>query len=234
MPGAGFFVAPRKILTCVHVAGVSEALTLWWERDGQPPLEVRVIDRAATLTGKGRPIPALDEDYPDIAVLTINDIGDHPCVAIESEWPSPGDKLQAFGYPREGGAVQLTPAQLTYRGTHGTMPTAYLDLGSDTIKPGMSGAAVLNLRTQAVCGVVVASKHPTRPDGALAVPWSAIVEDLSEVVAANASFHATDRRWHDAATAQSATSSEYGHQVASLTQIPAAATDTLKVIQTIR
>ena len=32
----------------------------------------------------------------------------------------------------------------------------------------MSGAALLNLRSGAVCGVVVASKHSAHPDGALA------------------------------------------------------------------
>ena len=97
--------------------------------------------------------------------------------------------------------MRLTPAQLTYRGTHGTLPTAYLDLASDTIKPGMSGAAVLNLRSGAVCGVVVASKHPSRPDGALAIPWSAIAADLAAVLDANSVFHATDKRWEEAAAA---------------------------------
>ena len=98
--------------------------------------------------------------------------------------------------------MQLTPARLTYRGTHGTLPTAYLDLASDTIKPGMSGAAVLNLRSGAVCGVVVASKHPAHPDGALAIPWSAIDTDLAEVLAANRAFHRQDRRWEEAAASR--------------------------------
>src|SRR5262249_28326498 len=106
-----------------------------------------------------------------------------------------------FGYPREGGAVQLTPARLTYRGTHGILPTAYLDLASDTVKPGMSGAAVLNLDSGAVCGVVVASKHPAHPDGAWAIPWSAIVTDLRDVLAANRAFHLQDRRWAEAVAA---------------------------------
>ena len=35
MPGAGFFVAPGKVLTCVHVIGDSAALVVRWERDGQ-------------------------------------------------------------------------------------------------------------------------------------------------------------------------------------------------------
>ena len=115
------------------------------------------------LADRGRPIPALDRDYPDIAVLDIDGLDDHPCVAIDAEWPAQEDGFQVFGYPREGGAVQLTPARLTYRGTQGTAPTTYLDLASDTVKPGMSGAAVLNLRSGAVCGVMVASKHPAQP-----------------------------------------------------------------------
>ena len=107
-----------------------------------------------------------------------------------------------FGYPREGGAEQLTPARLTYRGTHGTTPTAFLDLASDTIKPGMSGAAVLNLRTGGVCGVVVASKHPARPDGALVIPWPQVETALSEVLAANRAYQLRDLQWATAAGRQ--------------------------------
>ena len=202
MPGAGFFVAPGKVLTCVHVIGDSAALVVRWERDGQPALEARVSGRVAVLADRGRPIPALDRDYPDIAVLEVDGLDGHPCVRIDPEWPSQEDSFQVFGYPEEGGAVQLTPARLTYRGTHGTLPTAYLDLASDTIKPGMSGAAVLNLRSGAVCGVVVASKHPAHPDGALAIPWSAIDADLADVLAANRAFHLQDRRWEEAAAAR--------------------------------
>ena len=201
-PGAGFFVAPGMVLTCVHVIGDSTALVVRWERDGQPALEARVSGRAAVLADRGRPIPALDRDYPDIAVLEIDGLEGHPCVRIDPEWPSQEDSFQVFGYPEEGGAVQLTPARLTYRGTHGTLPAAYLDLASDTIKPGMSGAAVLNLRSGAVCGVVVASKHPARPDGALAIPWSAIDMDLADVLAANRAFHTVDRRWEEAAASR--------------------------------
>jgi tetratricopeptide (TPR) repeat protein len=199
MPGAGFFVAPGRVLTCVHVIGDSAALVVRWERDRQPVLEAPVCRRVAVLAGAIRPIPALDRGYPDIAVLEVDGLDGHPCVSIDLEWPSLEDSFQVFGYPQEGGAVQLTPARLTYRGTHGTHPTAYLDLASDTIKRGMSGAAVLNLRSGKVCGVVVASKHPAHPDGALAIPWSAIDQDLGEVLAANRAFHRQDRRWEAAA-----------------------------------
>ena len=198
--GAGFFVAPGKVLTCVHVIGDSAALVVRWERDDQPPLQARVSSRIAVLADRGRPIPALDCDYPDIAVLEIDGLDGHPCVRIDPKWPSQEDSFKVFGYPKEGGAVQLTPARLTYRGTHGTSPRAFLDLASDTIKPGMSGAALLNLRSRAVCGVVVASKNPAHPDGALAIPWSAISTDLADVLAANRLFHLQNRHWEEAAT----------------------------------
>ena len=201
MPGAGFFVAPGKVLTCVHVIGESAALVVLWERDGQPVLEVPVSGRVAVLADRGRPIPALDRDYPDIAVLEVDGLDDHPCVDIDPSWPSGEDRFLVFGYPMEGGAVQLTPARLTYRGAHGVAPTTYLDLASDTIKPGMSGAAVLNLRSGAVCAVVVASKHPAHPDGALAIPWSAVATELGEVLAVNRAFHLGDTRWGEAAAA---------------------------------
>jgi Trypsin-like peptidase domain len=206
--GAGFFVAPGKVLTCVHVirdcaalAVPRERLAVRWERDGQPALETERCRPVAVLADKGRPIPALECPYPDIAVLEVDGLDGHPCVGIDLEWPSQEDGFQVFGYPEEGHAVQLTPARLTYRGIHGTLPTAYLDLASDTIKRGMSGAAVLNRRSGAVCGVVVASKHIGHPDGALAIPWSAIVTDLADVLAANRAFHAIDKRWEAAARA---------------------------------
>jgi tetratricopeptide (TPR) repeat protein len=201
MPGAGFFVAPRIVVTCAHVIGDSEELRVRWERDGRPATEAPVKLRVAVLADGGRPIPALDTDYPDIAVLGVDGLDEHPCVLVDGEWPSLQDTFQVYGYPREGGAVQLTPARLAYRGTHGVQPTAYMDLASDTVKPGMSGAALLNLRSRAVCGVVVASKHVAQPDGALAIPWSVVEPRIRAVLTANREFHDRDRRWAGAAAA---------------------------------
>ena len=65
--------------------------------------------RVLVLANRGRPIPALDRDYPDIAVLEVAGLDGHPCVGIDTEWPAHEDSFQVFGYPQEGGAVQLTP-----------------------------------------------------------------------------------------------------------------------------
>jgi tetratricopeptide (TPR) repeat protein len=193
--GAGFFAAPGVVLTCEHVVVGGGPLTVRWERDRHEPVEVQVKGPPMVAPRRGRPIPALECDYPDVATLKVEGLDGHPCLLLEEGWPEPGDEFQVFGYPAEGGAVLLTPARLSYRGLHGTAPAVFVDLGSDTVKPGMSGAALLNMRTGAVCGMITASKHPDRADGALAVPWAEIAADLAEVAAANRAFHGADGRW---------------------------------------
>jgi hypothetical protein len=204
MPGAGFFVAPGTVLTCAHVIGDSTSLTVRWERDGAAPSVLAVTGPPLILPSRGRAIRNLDRDYPDIAVLSVEAPGAHPCVRLDLVRPEHGDHVVVFGYPEEGGSVHLTPAGLTYRGLHGTSPTSFWDLGADTVKPGMSGAAALHLRTGGVGGIVAASKNLVRADGALAVPWHEVEEDLGAVLAANRAFHETDRRWNEAARAAAA------------------------------
>ena len=199
MPGAGFFVAPGTIVTCVHVIGDGASLSARWERDDAAPSGLPVAGPPLILPGRGRVIRNLDRDYPDIAVLTVKVPDGHPCVRMDLVRPEHGDHVVVFGYPEEGGSVHLTPAGLTYRGLHGTSPTSFWDLGADTVKPGMSGAAALHLRAGGVGGIIVASKNPARADGALAVPWHEVEGDLSAVLAANRAFHETDHRWNDAA-----------------------------------
>ena len=194
--GTGFFAAPGIVITCAHVTGSRRPPVVRWQRDGQPPVEVTAPAPARTLDYAERPIPALDTPYPDIAVIELPALTDHPCVAVDDDWPQDLDTFYACGYPREGRGEELTPARLRYRGKHGTDPAAYIDLSKDTIKPGMSGAALVNLRTGAVCGVLVATKHPRQPDGGLAVHWAAVKGDLEGPLAANRAFHRQDQRWN--------------------------------------
>ena len=100
--------------------------------------------------------------------------------------------------------MRLTPGRLSYRGPHGNAPRLFLDLSSDTVRPGMSGAAVLNLRSGGVCGVIVASKNPSRPDGALAVHWSAIETELASILVENREAHKNNGRWEQSLQAPSA------------------------------
>ena len=199
MPGAGFFVAPGTVVTCAHVIGDSTSLTVRWERDATAVSDLAVTAPPLVLPSRGRPVRNLNCDYPDIAVLSVQAPDGHPCVRMDLLRPQHGDQVLVFGYPEEGGSVLLTPAGLTYRGLHGTSPASFWDLGADTVKPGMSGAAALHLRAGGVGGIIVASKNPARADGALAVPWQEVEQGLSEVLAANRAFHEADGRWNAAA-----------------------------------
>ncbi len=166
--GAGFFIAPGIVLTCAHVVGAQTTLTIDWDAKG---IRNHSASVPTTIADRGRPIPAFDSDYPDVALVHVDGLDGHPCVAIDPDWPGHEDRFQIYGYPEEGGSAVLTPAVLTYRGKKGSEPTVFLDLASDQVKRGMSGAAVLNFRSQGVCGLVVASKDIGEDRGALAVTW---------------------------------------------------------------
>lgn len=176
--------------------------TVRWEQAGRSAVEVTAGRPARVLDHSKHPIPDLRSPYPDIAVIEIPELIGHPCVAVDDDWPQDPDCFYVCSYPREGGAERLTPARLSYRGEHGTDPVAYLDLAGDRVKPGMSGAAVLNLRTEAVCGVLVATKNLRQPDGGLAVHWRAIRDDLTDLLTANRAFHQLDQRWKAAGQRQ--------------------------------
>ena len=70
----GFFVAQNLVLTCAHV--VEDA------QDRQVPIVVRWEngDYIAEIE-QFRPKP-----YPDLALLKVNNIGDHPCVYLHKSF----------------------------------------------------------------------------------------------------------------------------------------------------
>src|SRR5213080_2094956 len=94
-PGAGFFVAPGLVLTCVHVVGAAGPLAVRWPTLDAEPLPA---ERVLLLNALGRPIPHLDEGYPDVALLRL-DLTDHPCVALDGDWPVDGDRFKIYGFP---------------------------------------------------------------------------------------------------------------------------------------
>jgi hypothetical protein len=196
--GTGFFLAPGIVITCAHVTGSRIRPTVRWEQAGRQAVEATAARPARVLDHGKHPIPDLHGPYPDVAVIEVPELTGHPCVALDDDWPQGPDIFYVCGYPREGGAELLTPARLSYRGKHATDPVAYLDLADDRVKPGMSGAALLNLRTEAVCGVLVATKNLKQPDGGLAVHWTAVKDDLTDLLTANRAFHQRDQRWNTA------------------------------------
>lgn len=192
----GFFVAPGQVVTTAQRIKDSKALTVIWERDGQQTIETAARP-AALLTGRIFPIPSQDSGYPGIAVLQIDDLERQPCVRVDLELPRQDDKFLLFGYTARGRATRLSPTRLSYLhlGTKGSVPMLILNFRDIMINPTMHGAAVLNLRTQAVCGVMATTRDTTNPAGVLVVPWRAISPALPELLNSNRAFHERNSRW---------------------------------------
>jgi len=186
-PGTGFLVAPGRVVTCAHVTGHDASLTVRLDDDS-----TLAASRQLVCCDRGRPIPDLDEDYPDIAVLAI-DLDDHPCVALDHDAPVYGDEFQAYGFPKEGGSVLATPQIFAYHGIKGPLATPFIDLSSaKPVKGGMSGGPLLNLRTMAVCAILVATRSLTSTRGGLAVAWTDVGDAFDDLLHANCDFHARD------------------------------------------
>ncbi len=174
--GTGFFVAPGLILTCAHV--VSKA-----------------TDNKLVVTWKGQSLPAQikkvsNEQYPDLALLTI-ELTTHPCVFLLDD-AQPLDRLYTYGYPDQH--PEGDPATLECEGTTNEQ-TPLLRLKNAQIRPGMSGAPVLNLRTQRVCGQMQYTRGRENDMGGRALPVSMILREFPELVDLQRLYHQHYDSW---------------------------------------
>lgn len=132
--GTGFFVAPGKILTCAHV--VREI----------PTQEIQINWRDKTL----QPISVDVNENLDLALLKI-ELTDHPCVYLDRE-ATPGDYFYSYGYPeplekRDGASIRVE-----YEGTADN--EGVFTIKGENVRPGFSGAPLLNQRTLKVCALI--------------------------------------------------------------------------------
>jgi hypothetical protein len=164
--GTGFFVLPRRIVTCAHV--VAPALKAGTAIN----VKYRGTLYPARLGSALPPtLPAQEAAiFPDIALLEIDDELDHPIVQIDHGAPRRGDQICAFGYSdfyANGDDVTLEfegAARLTEsRDGH------FLKFSGGQVRPGHSGSPLLNSRTQRVCGMLKASRDRASDLGGLGV-----------------------------------------------------------------
>jgi hypothetical protein len=175
--GTGFFVAPGLIVTCAHVVKDvrSETIDVFW--NGQSyPVQLKEY----------RPEP----EGPDLALLSI-DLQEHPCVWLR-EGATPFDALYSYGYPDDdpGGASTT----FTLEGPSGEQGEL-LKFQSGQVRPGQSGAPLLNTQTSGVCGVVYSTRGRASDLGGGAITTAILLQTFPELVALQRQFHERNQRW---------------------------------------
>ncbi len=182
--GSGFFVAPDTLLTCAHVVNETRDIRLIWQ--GQSYV-VEVLD---IHTGK---VAGSDIAYPDLALLRVVGLGDHPCVLLDEEVQL-ADPLYSFGYPDLDHYPGGSPVTFHSEGWLGGDPVL-LKLKDGQARPGLSGAPLLNRRTHQVCGIVKRTRGADRDLGAYAIPVPTVWQCFPELQAQQQAFHQRDARW---------------------------------------
>lgn len=151
--GTGFFVAPGLVLTCHHVLKSEATIEIWWQ---------------------GKTYSANVNEHSeeaDLALLQlIGEVPEHPVVQLDLT-VTIGDPLYSFGYTDQ--YVDGDPADFDYVDeTGGDWPLMKLDQGQ--VRPGLSGAPLLNRRTGKVCGVMKKSRDRASDLGGRGIPMTTV------------------------------------------------------------
>lgn len=186
--GTGFFVAPGTLLTCAHV--VSDL------GKGRDTLQVQWNEQLYPATVA----ETTDEIYPDLALITVQGLTDHPCVYLHEQVSlSANDELYTYGYPPPhytGDSIiskYVGPAN---------QPQTLLTFTESNVRPGFSGSPLLNLRTGAVCGVIKRTMGENTSLGGRGVPIALAFQAFPDLKRRQEQYHRQDTPWGRSLTAQ--------------------------------
>jgi energy-coupling factor transporter ATP-binding protein EcfA2 len=191
--GTGFFVAPGLILTCAHVVRKAADLpvTVFYPARQQP---LAAIVKAKADDGKTLDLALVELFEP---------LPDHACVLLDEEPVEIGQALYSYGYLES--YTHAAPVRPVNEGWTGDTPPL-LKLQGAQIEKGISGAALLNLKTGKVCGMVKETRAAGFDLGGGAIPTRVILEQFPELRSLQREFHGGDRRWRDRVASAAATS----------------------------
>jgi hypothetical protein len=176
--GTGFFVAPGYLLTCAHVVKTNK---------GQETIEA---------LWNGKPYSATiqqitDDGYPDLALLRVDNLTDHPCVYLFDEIGL-NDNLYAYGYPPKYPSGDSIISR--YVGLTGE-PQVLLTFTESNVRPGFSGSPLLNLRTGAVCGLVKLTSGESTLLGGRGIPIAQALRAFPQIKGPHEQFHRENHEW---------------------------------------
>jgi hypothetical protein len=186
--GTGFFVSPGLILTCAHVMDAllssKEMSTkiFWRNREYQAQV-----------------VQLLPKPYPDIALLGIESLMEHQCVFLNTGM-NVGDEVYTYGFTDEypdGDSAQLTYEGPTILNEGQDQNNIMFKLKSGQVRPGFSGAPLLNLRTGCVCGIIKSTRDREIDLGGRAIPVSTVLAKLPYLVTQQHLYHQNATVWLD-------------------------------------
>jgi HEAT repeat protein len=185
--GTGFFVAPGLILTCAHVVKaltIGAAARIRWQQSDFATAELVQLVPNYDL--------ALLQCTPPNAAL--------PCVYLDEALQT-GQELYFFGYP-DRDFDNGCPVTGNCEGFTGDVPPL-IKFKQAQVRPGMSGAALLNRYTGKVCGMVKFTRDRSIDLGGGAIPTRVILEQFPHLREFQREFHQRDRRWQNLITTRS-------------------------------
>jgi HEAT repeat protein len=175
--GTGFFVAPGLVLTSAHVVQAVQvnkpAVQVSWQGSSYEVLTMQLAANA------------------DLALVQI-DMTTHPCVFLDAR-ALPGDGFYSYGYSDE--YIGGDPATFTCEGWGGEQQEL-LKFKVGQVRPGFSGAPLLNTRTGYVCGIIQRTRDRSTDLGGRATASSVAFREFSTLRALQQTFHEQDQRWN--------------------------------------
>lgn len=193
--GTGFFVAPNTVLTCAHVVSAAGTSVSIRTHDGRGPFSANVKRR---ITNEATQVPS-DVSWPDLALLT-TDIEDHESVLLLGD-VEVHDPLYSFGYTDQ----YPNGDPITAESEDVSSAPLFLKFKEGQVRPGLSGAPILNLRTGGVCGIVKRSRQTESDLGGRGILTSTILENFPELVLEQAKVHRVRTTWTSRMTTSSQT-----------------------------
>jgi len=174
--GTGTFIAPGFILTCAHSVTKankeSESIkALWNSKSHNASIHRNIPNRKI-----------------DLAVLRVG-VTNHPCIYLDQSIEL-HDDLFTFGYTAEkmdGDAVTAKFEECD--------GDRLLKLKGGQIERGMSGAALLSLRTGYVVGMLKATRDKYSDLGGRAIPAKVIINKTGDLTDKNLQYHRDNPTW---------------------------------------
>lgn len=177
--GSGFFARRGIILTCAHVVGSAEIVTVTWGDDDECRGRVR-------LRMPEHDEPGADENWPspDIAVVELIDPPPHPIPFFSASAPLEGETLLAYGFT--DGTLQRGPVQDGVLLTTTAMAGDYQRVRDDVIGDGLSGSIVVSTTSGLVVGMIKAARDPvTSLGGGWIIPGRELTKALDKALGAS-------------------------------------------------